>query len=60
MFCPLNIGLVQGNAENFVLSMLFVVVEILFTKGVGLLLFGKLENFAKTDAGQFGIPFSTL
>jgi hypothetical protein len=41
--------------------MLFVVVEILFTKGVGLLLlFGKLENFAKTDAGQFGIPFSTL
>jgi hypothetical protein len=43
--------------------MLFVVVEILFTKGVGLLLlllFDILENFAKTDAGQFDIPFSTL
>jgi hypothetical protein len=40
--------------------MLFVVVEILFTKGVGLLSFDILANFAKTDAGQFGIPFSTL
>jgi hypothetical protein len=40
--------------------MLFVVVEILLTKGVGLLLFVILANFAKTDAGQFGIPFLTL
>jgi hypothetical protein len=40
--------------------MLFVVVEILFTKGVGLLSFDILANFAKTDAGQFDIPFSTL
>jgi len=45
--------------------MLFVVVEMLFTKGVGLLLllllllllFDMLANFAKTDAGQFCIPF---